>query len=94
MLGTLVTGPPEAGSLGLLSEVGRGSLRDMKTVIAATYPQIVGTFAQGYPGYASTQMTVDEGDRRQVVFHTHPVGSFVDGFPLDLGEVADGLKPE
>lgn len=49
-------------------------------ISAVTYPQIVGTFAQGYPGFSHRQLTPIEGDRRLVVFSTNPVGSFVDGF--------------
>lgn len=53
----------------------------MQTIAALTYPQIVGSFAQGHPGFARRQLTANEGDRRYVSFTTQPVGSFVDGFP-------------
>lgn len=51
-------------------------------ITAVTYPQIVGSFAQGYPGFARRQMSPVEGDRRFAVFSTNPVGSFADGYPL------------
>lgn len=56
----------------------------MKTFIASTYPLIVGSFAQGHPGFAARQLTLDEGDRRIVAFTTHPIGSFANGFPFYL----------
>lgn len=53
---------------------------DTTTIIAFTYPLIIGTFAQGHPGFAPAQLSPAEGDRRQVAFTTHPIGSFVDGY--------------
>lgn len=53
-------------------------------MIELTYPEIVGSFAQGHPGFANAQLTPAEGDRRIVDFSTHPIGSFANGFPLPL----------
>ena len=62
----------------------------MLAVTALTYPQIVGSFAQGAPGASSYSITGLEGDRRLVDFSTQPVGSFANGYPLPDRGSPDG----